>query len=83
MIGFKVSEKGTVKMKKIFYLLVLLVVVGTSCSDKRTKNEVKGISHRESSDLRGGDGGFLSGQFKISKGDKGLLQENLFAGQFE
>lgn len=39
-------------MKKIYYLLVLLVVVGTSCSEKRTKNEVKSISHRESGDLR-------------------------------
>ena len=39
-------------MKKIYYLLVLLVIVGTSCSEKRTKNEVKSISHRESGDLR-------------------------------
>ncbi|SDF53357.1 hypothetical protein SAMN05216518_10899 [Bacteroidales bacterium KHT7] len=38
-------------MKKIYYLLVLLVIVGASCSDKRKKNEVKSISHRESTNL--------------------------------
>jgi hypothetical protein len=28
-------------MKKIYYLLVLLVIVGASCSDKRKKTKLK------------------------------------------
>ncbi len=57
-------------MKKIYYLLVLLVIVCTSCSDKRKKNEVKGISHRESSDLRGEMEAFFLDNLRYPRGTR-------------
>ena len=57
-------------MKKIYYLLVLLVIVGASCSDKRKKNEVKRISYGERSDLNSEMDRFFLNNLRYPRGTR-------------